>query len=537
MSEAATAPAPASVRNPVEKRMAQLHDLWWEQTQGTQWRAIVLRTPPESQRMLEAFFTLQMVDSEYATPDLFVRFDAAFETGFAYSRTLREHLLKAFDDNRQQLIQQGVSPDWPALNEAEWDSATGFMETALSFARHLHRHRVSVVLQPSKISEPGCFERWLDVAMRTPMDAQDQGLVRLVLIDDSDTRAWQGFAGRYRDSVHVIDAPIDIMDTAREIAAQSGGGGSSQALFRQMYTDMLALLRRGDAAGVEARGERAMQVAAREGWKDQRAVLDVVIGSAWMQSRDFPKSIGRYRSARESAFAADKAGNPMGRTLVMQSWLAEGSAWVAAGDMKQAALSYEHAAEAAQRVPNSLFAVEGYRSAAQSWKATGNKEEAMRAAMLGVREARAMADADRPNSTVPQLLDDLLHLQDEPRCERIARAASTYERDALVALVEADLAAHRLGPHPQPAAIASIEEKLELAYERVFQRQLREREKLVLGGDEVFRTVIALGRQWLDPTWSGLPHVRHPLDREIGEWREPPEFAVLPDPQPFLEAA
>eukprot|EP01032_Pedospumella_encystans_P032056 gene32056-36188_t len=61
--------------------------------------------------------------------------------------------------------------------------------------------------------------------------------------------------------------------------------------------------------------------------------------------------------------------------------------------------------------------------------------------------------------------------------------------------------------------------------------QLREREQLVQGGEEVFRTVVAMGREWLDPAWSGLPHVKHPLDLSPGEWREPPARAGSFTPQ------
>jgi len=128
-------------------------------------------------------------------------------------------------------------------------------------------------------------------------------------------------------------------------------------------------------------------------------------------------------------------------------------------------------------------------------------------------------------------------MQDPRRCERIAQCATAYEREARAALVEADLAGHRLGPHPPPAAIAAIEAQLVQRYELLFQGQLREREQLVQGGEEVFRTVVAMGREWLDPAWSGLPHVKHPLDLSPGEWRESPAFARLPDPQPFVEAA
>ena len=526
-----------STRNPVEKRMAQLHDLWWERTDDPALRAIVLRVPPDSQRMLEAFFTLQMLDSEYSTPDLFLRLDTAFETGFRYSRELRQQLVDTYRHNRPQLVKQGVAATWDEESRPGWDSAAGFMETGRSLARHLRCQRMSVVLQPGSVSSAECFERWFDAAMQTPMPQQEAGLLRLVLVDDSDTRAWQPLVERHAGAMRVVDAPLDILDAAREIAAQSGGGGSGVALFRQLYADMLSLLRQGDAAGVEAAGERALRLATRNGWADQRAVVDMMVGGARLQARDFGASITRYRRARDAAAEAAQAGNPMGATLFMQGWMAEGGACAAAGDMKQAALAFAHPAEGPPGGPPSRSAVEGHRAPAQAWRSAGERDKAWAAALAGVREARTMADADRPQSTVPQLLHDMLVMQDPKRCEHIARCATGYERDARAALVEADLAGHRLGDRPPRPAIDAIEARLAQRYEQAFQTQLREREKWVQSSEDVFRTVIALGRQWLDPAWSGLPHVSHPLDQGIDEWREPPEFARLPDPQPFVQAA
>lgn len=527
----------APTRNPVEKRMAQLHDLWWERTDDPALRAIVLRVPPDSQRMLDAFFALQMVDSAYGTPDLFLRVDTAFETGFRYSRELRQELIDTYRHNRPQLVKQGVTGAWDEEEKPGWDSPAGFVRAGLSLARHLRRQRMSIVLQPGSMSDAACFERWLDAAMQTPVPPQDAGLLRLVLVDDSDTRAWQPLVERHGGAMRVVDAPLDILEAAREIAAQSGGGGNGVALFRQLYADMLSLLRQGDAAGVEAAGERALRLATRNGWADQRAVLDMVVGGAWLQARDFGASIARYRRARDAATEAAQARNPMGATLFMQGWMAEGGAWAAAGDMKQAAHAFEQAADAAHRVPHPMFAVEGHRAAAQAWRSAGDRERAWASALAGIREARAMADADRPHSTVPQLLHDMLVMQDPKRCERIAQCATTYERDARAALVEADLAGHRLGEQPPAPSIDAIEAQLTQRYEQVFEAQLREREKWVQGGEDVFRTVIALGRQWLDPAWSGLPQVRHPLDQPIGEWKEAPLFARLPDPRPFVDAA
>jgi len=532
-----THPSAAKVRNPVEKRMAKLHDLWWMQTHHPHLRAIVLRAPVHSQRMLDAFVTLQQFDSEYSTHDLFIRLDSGFETGFTYSHALRRLLVQIYEHNKAQFAEQGITAPWIEAEQAGFDSAAGFMETGYSLARHLNRQVTSVVLQPQRISSQKGFEQWFDAAMQAPVAPDDAGLFRLVLFDDDATRTWQPLADRHAAHVTVVQAPVDILETTREIAAQSGGGGNAQVLYRQMYTDMLTLLHHGDPAAVERKAFEATKLAIREGWIDQRAVIGMVTGGAWLQARDFSRSIGHYRAARAAAHEADAAGSPVGRTLVVQSWMSEGGAWVAAGDMPQGARAFEEAALAAKQVPHAMFVIEGYRSAAQCWGKCGEHNKALDTALLGIREAHHMPDADRPTSTVPQLLHDLLHMHDPNRCERIADCAAHYEKQVLQAQTDADRAARRLGPHPETGAIQAIEERLVQAYEQAFQSLLKAREKLIAGGSEGFQTAVALGRQWFHQAWAGLPDIRHPLDLDIQAWSNPPQFAVLPDPQPMLEGA
>ena len=534
-----TPPPAAKIRNPVEKRMAQLHDLWWEQTCHPHLRGVVLRAPAHSQRMIDAFFVLQQIDdedNEYATPDLFIRFEQNFEAGFSYSRELRQSLIEIYEQSKEEFARQGVTAPWDDAEQAGFESAAGFVETGYSLARHLNRQTISVVLQPNRISSRECFEQWFDAAMQVPVAPDDAGLFRLVLLDDDDTRAWQPLAERHAAYVAVVQAQVDILDTACEMAAQSGGGSGAQALYRQMYTDMLKLLHRGDAAAVERKALEAMKLVTREGWADQRAVVDMVVAGAWLQARNFPRSVERYRTARAAAGEAAQAGSPVGRILAVQTWLAEGSVWVAADDMPQGARTFEKAAEAAKEVPHALFVIEGYRSAAQCWYACGEREKALNTAMLGVQEAHRMPDTDRPTSTVPLLLNDFLRMLDPDRYERITRCAADYEKQVLTAQTDADQAAHRLGPAPESQTVKEIEERLLQAYEQAFQTLLTTREQLVMGGDEAFQRVVALGRQWLHPTWAGLPDVRHPLDLDVQEWSNLPEFAVLPDPKPMLEA-
>jgi len=515
--------------------MAWLRDLWWEQTIHPHLRAIVLRAPGHSQRMIDAFLKLQQYNGEFETPDLFIIFDSAFETGFSYSRELRNALIEVYEQNKEQFAAQGITAPWDEATQAGFESAAGFVETGLSFARHLGNQVISVVLRPRRISAQESFEEWLDAALQVPLLPEDAGLFRLVILDHEESRAWQAFAERHAAQVTVVHAQADILEAAREMAAQSGGGGGAQARYSQIYTDMLTLLRHGDAAGVECKAAGAMQLATREGWGEQRAIIDMVVGGAWLQARDFPRSIERYRAARVAAQDVVNTDPSTGLILIVQSWMSEGGAWVASGNKAQGARAFKESAEVARKIPHAFFAIEGYRASAQCWYACGERDQALETAMLGIREAHQMPDADRPTSTVPILLNDLLRMHDPDRCERIAHSAADYEKKVRQAQKDADRLAAHLGPRPDSKTLKVIEERLLQAYEQAFQSLLATREQLIKEAGDIFQRSVALGRQWLNPTWAGLPDVRHPLDLDQDEWSEAPEFAVLPDPQALLE--
>jgi hypothetical protein len=89
----------------------------------------------------------------------------------------------------------------------------------------------------------------------------------------------------------------------------------------------------------------------------------------------------------------------------------------------------------------------------------------------------------------------------------------------------------------QLAGLEKIESAMHARFETGFQRQRQEREHLIAGGDEFFRKVVALARELLNQLWNGLPEVKHPLDKDVPEWSEPPQFTKLPDPSGLIDGA
>ncbi|KAF1017280.1 MAG: hypothetical protein GAK31_00542 [Stenotrophomonas maltophilia] len=115
--------------------------------------------------------------------------------------------------------------------------------------------------------------------------------------------------------------------------------------------------------------------------------------------------------------------------------------------------------------------------------------------------------------------------------------ATDYLQASTGLLEKADAQGRALGPQPPPprTALDAIDAELDATLERGFHRAQQERERLIQGGDEFFRKIVAVGRDFLDPGWNGLPAIEHPLDHDIPVWSEPPAMQPLPDPSGLLQ--
>ncbi|WP_211463045.1 hypothetical protein [Collimonas silvisoli] len=524
-------------KNPVEKRVAALRDLWLEHTQDPQLRILVWRIPANADRMLQAFFEMQQHPGDWTTPDLFLRFDAPFDTGFGYSRTLRQSLVESYIDSKDSLREQGVAADWPVAQTPHHDSASSVMAMLASFTRHhqaqlAHLRYVAAVLTPHPISSQDAWEAWLEAALRSPVAAD----VRLILVDTLSDHRWQALAQRHGACVRIVEAPIDMFDIARETVAQAGGSGPTVA-YRQLLTDVITLVEKGSAAQTAARAEKAMQIAQREQWPDQQVVLHMAVAGAFIKEKNYVDAIKRYRDARQCATLAEHNQHPMGADLIMQTWFGEAGAWLAAKQPEGAAQAYRSAAEQARRVPNPMFEIEGFRMAAYCYAQARQEQLARDHGALALRAAKAVAPAERPLTTMALALQDLLRLQDPGRTDKLERSAADYQAAIAAAHLQAEQQAAKLGEQPPASDLEKIETAMHVRFENSFQRQRQERERLIAGGDEFFRKVVALARELLNPLWNGLPEVKHPLDKDVPEWSAPPQFTKLPDPSGLLDAA
>ncbi|MFC0400796.1 hypothetical protein [Paraburkholderia rhizosphaerae] len=498
--------------NSVEKNLGQLRDLWMRHTQNEHIRVMVLRIADNADRMLDAFFALQSESGEWDTSDLFIRFDQPFDTGFSYSRVLGDALIEQY---RQSFDDEDTEGNWPFNRVARYDSAAGFLLLLGAFARH-HREQfryVAAVLQPHPISASGAWETWLEAALQAPIPES----IRLVIVDTQSDRRWQALADRFPDEVQVIEISMDMFDIMRETAMHAGGAAGSVGAYRQIMADLMVLLTRGSAHEVQERAGKAMQIARREQWLDQEAVLRLMIAGAQIKDADFDNAVVSYRDARDWAIRAKEKELPGAQNLVVQTWFGEGGACLAAGKMKDAARAYRSGAEQARCVPDPMLVVEGFRMAGFCFANARLPDAAKEHYVLAIRESVSIPVAQRAATTLPIVIQDLLRHYDARRVKELEACAGDYETDTAKILDMADKKALCLGAFPSARQVEAIEVAMDLQLEERYIACHKKRERLIAGGDERFREVVGTARELLHPRWNGLPEIRHPLDKTEAE--------------------
>lgn len=510
--------------NPVEKRLALMRALWLEATADPQVRVVVWRVADNAERMVIAFLEAQRADAVEAVPDLFLRFDQPFETGFTYSRALCDALIERYVQSADSFKEQGVPFDWPFARVPRPDSAAGFIGLLGAFAAHHRAQFRSAVaaLMPAPVNSEPAFEAWLRAGLAAGLP---EG-VRLVLVETEGQPRWEALLREHAAQVRVLQPPLDLFDIARETAAQSPGSGPSVA-YRQLLTDVLLLVQRGTPAQVSARADKAMAVAQRERWLDQQVVLHAAVAGAHLKAQDVPAAVARYRQARVPAEQALTQQHPAGPDLLLQTWFGEAGAWLMARQHVPAAECYRQGALVAQAAAKRMMALEGFRMAAFCMALEGQAAQAREWGALAVREGKAMAPDERPASTLGLALHDQLRLQDAPRAGQLEALAEAYRRSLADAQAQAETQAKALGPAPAHAAVDRIEAALDAKLESAFDHLRAERERVIGGGDAYFRQVVTIGRELLHPHWAGQPEVKHPLDKEQAMWTRMPESMPL----------
>lgn len=499
-----------SIKNPVEKVMEKLEISWlMASEEAKDIRAFLWRVPAGGKALLDSFIALQQHEKGRSVADLFLGLQTPFDTGYGYSAALGREFVERYE----------ATPDIAALTFDDLlpCHTPGQLQQLLQrftdqFSAHF-RYLI-LVLQPSLISDEKSLQRWLNSWI-----SQKESPVKLLLIDTVEQQQWQPLCEAHPHAVRLISDDIDNMQVMHQTARRLPDPDSNRQLFRRYLTDIMLLLEKGSAAQVAARGDMALNIARRAGWADQQVMIDNMVGGGWLKGGDYSQSVAHYQQAQTAC--CDIANITLRKQLLTQSIFGEAGAWFASKNYLQAAQCYRRAADEAQGIPHAVFALEGWRMSGFCLTLAGQREKALAEYAAAIHSARALPVAERSQTTLPQLFQDLLRLHNKRLAGALEACATRWQNEKQRLIGEAEA---RLSSQPTTDQVRHTDRLLQLQLEAAFLHIREQREKLIGDGDPGFQQVILLAREMLHRQWNGLPDIAHPFDAPPGEWQALPTW-------------
>ena len=431
--------------NAIERRLDELAERWLAFTDAPAPPVLRWLTAPSSVQMVDAFVAYQLDDAG-TLPDLFARFDLAFDPGAEpYGRTLTRALA------------EGVAAVDEADRGAPWtpppaagDDAVAFAAACRSLVEHyagedasgvpLFEH-LAVVLTPESATDLDALNDW---AQRFAVASAADPRVRLLLIDRDDAPLFDAVA---EDPQLVTTDPVDLdMNAAYAELATAGDPNDPGVRFRTHFVAMGGALGERGWAEAGRQGEAALAIAREHDWPDQQVAIHLALGSVALGEEALTAGLDRFRQARAAAEAAQAAEHPAGDALVVQTRICEAGALFRLARHPEAGVLYQDTAPLAAARDDITLTLECWRMASLCFELANRGDYAWAAGLRAMQTAETLDAEARRASTLPYVGQSLLRLAAKPDYRHLGPDVDGRMR-ALVGDDWQDL----LEPAPEPA--------------------------------------------------------------------------------------
>ncbi len=489
--------------NAVESRLLHLRYQWERFANDAAPRLLVWTVPDGAMRLVRCFLEAQKHEGEYVCGDLFIVFDVPFENSIQYSRALKEALAGQHAASVGDLEREGLDPSWPVDMASFPDSAHGFIQALRSLGGRYHEvigHLVAV-LAPTTVSDDAHFAAWVARALDTGMPER----LRLLALDSLEASRLASMQPAKPILLRRETLDIDATAVAAETFAQERTAGPAGA-FRNILMALIALVEKGSADQVKMRAADAHAFVQRQGWRDQQAVVSMLVAGAMMKEQRFDEAIAAYRDARSAAVLAHRENHPAGVSVILQTWFGEAGVELAAGRVPEAAAAYAEAAKVAEAARNLVLVIEAYRMAAFCHARLGEREAAAVFSYHALATGARLKPEVRGMTTMPLAATDLLRSIDEETTKAIDAIGQQTTQQAATLSEALEQRAIDYERTVDSVATRAAEEALVRGNELLVEQFEQELQSVVSSSNEEFRRAFTRGRSLLGPDWpiSGI---------------------------------
>lgn len=390
----------------VKKRLDQLTDLWISFTDDPEARLLRWMVDADNKQMIEAFLAYQQEETG-DLPDLFVRFEAAFEEPSTYGHELLDLLSQGYAESQEELNEADIDTGWscPEPKPGESDCAA-FVRACGSLYEHYSdlMDYLAIVLTPSEVADEDAWQAWLLRLIQQSIPGQ----VRFLVLDSAQAPTL-GPLSEMEPTLITTNRPELNMAGAMEEIAQSASDGSSEGRFREFLTSINKAAQEGDVDRVEELAGTAVGLARDEEWWDMEGIVRMIVGGVQLSDDNPRRALKNYRKGGEVAKKLEED-HPSRTMLRLQSILAEGSVLFQMEEYTKAAEVYEGAAPLAAEADNDYLKIEAWRMAGTCHEKSDQVADAWRCQGKALDAGEALDEDERLNSTLPHVGASLLSL-------------------------------------------------------------------------------------------------------------------------------
>lgn len=386
------------MKNPIERRLARIHELWSEHADDPATRLIEWVGPADDLRMVELYFELQNEDGGQV-PDLILRFDTPFESVKTFGDALAKALREEYERSSEGLAEDNLSVWAPVV---QLDPATSrphdtLIVTLESFCDQFGAmfQRLALVLTPDAVSDIAAFQDWLVQAVSGPLPAP----VVFVLLGPPEGGLCLSEAQCKELPAAIVPLQLDMSGAVEELAKSEGAEGPGKD-FRLQFLAIGSAGKAKNPRAARRAAREARRIARAQKWPDQEVVVHLSLGSALLASNT-PKDAAKVY-ARAVALSQHLMENkhPGGQALVLTSLMSEGAAQFTAQDYREAARIYQNAGRFAQDVEDLPAAIDAWRMASYCFSELENFESAWECGQIMLSVGEAVEPADRTATTL-----------------------------------------------------------------------------------------------------------------------------------------
>ncbi len=400
----------ASRKNPIERRLDKINDLWVAFAEQPDARVLCLFALPDELRMVDAFVAMESDARAGTLPDLFVELKSPFEAASSYGYALCGEFLEIAKKLHAGLESAEVQPWSPPQATRGEDDVSLWIRTCVSFHQHYAvTGHFAAVLRPASVSEPGTLQSWLQ---RFAAAAPPQ--VRAVVVDDAKSPSLAPLVKA--EPIRVVGKSLDLdMPGARlELSREAGGLDTPGGQFRHLFVKLGNALGEQKLPEALAFGQAALTLAAAQGWWHLMVPVHCALAAGLLGAERLPEAVGQYQAAEAAALRgetdAPEEARPTCKTLRLQSRLGTGSALIAARLWDRAAKHYRETAPIATAAGDQRALLDCHRLASFCEEQQGNREVALQDGMAGLEVARVMDPETRASSSFPYLGEGLMRV-------------------------------------------------------------------------------------------------------------------------------